>query len=205
MPTTGHGTSCIPSDCASRMMNGERSARVARLFFLLRWCRPAVLRVPSSKGRVSPSLLLSPTRSPPQPGRDCRTPPSHSGCTQLVQKLMPIWKADVQLTHTNLRRPSWEPQRRTWRVDPRSKNHAHVELRERRTWCTRSKIKRPSWGGSGAHGPRSADMGTRQGRSARLCFPTRGSVARRRNGKRSCCRTHKCERRTMWIHFISRL
>ena len=150
---------------------------MARLFFLLRWCRPAVLRVPSSKGRKSPSLLLFPTRSPPQPGRDRRTPPSHSGCTKLVQKLMPIWKADVQLMHINLRRPSWEPQRRTWRVDPRSKNHAHVEVRERRTWCTRD--------GSGAHGPRSADMGTRQARSARLCFPTRGSVARRRNSKRS--------------------
>ena len=144
----------------------EKGVRVARLFFLLRWCRPAVLRVPSSKGRKSPSLPLSPTRSPPQPGRDRRTPPSHSGCTKLVQKLMPIWKADVQLTHTNLRRPSWEPQRRTWRVDPRSRNHAHVEVKERRTWCTPQQNqktlmgwKRRTWPSIGRHGDAASALG----------------------------------------------
>ena len=58
----------ISSDCASCMMEREVCACGAPLF-LQRWCRPAVLRVRSSWGRISSSAFTTAARA-------C-SPPSH--------------------------------------------------------------------------------------------------------------------------------
>ena len=63
-------------------MEGKR-CECDSLFFFLRWCRPAVLRERSSKGRMFPSPL---TRvHPPQPGRARHLSLPRSGCVQRVQ------------------------------------------------------------------------------------------------------------------------
>ena len=61
----------ISSDCASCMMEGERCARVARLFFFCGGARPAVLRVRSGWGRISSPAFTTAARacSPSSPPR----------------------------------------------------------------------------------------------------------------------------------------
>ena len=153
----------ISSDCASCTMEGER-CECDSLFFFLRWCRPAVLRVRSSKGRMFPSprvhhrspgvLAISPSRV-------------RAACSAF--KTMLSWSTGVLDNAQVLCRPSWEPERRTWRIEPRGEWNG----RTRRT--------------------RSPRMGRGKARTAHACSPTRGSVAGRRNSLRSCCRSHRCE------------
>ena len=109
-------------------MEGEESVVDS---FSWRWCGPAVLRVRSGYGRMSP-------RSPPQPGRARVSSPLHSGCVLRVKDHVissnaefardsPSWGTVMALMGTEATHMAYStceavvmaqmgPKRRTWRT-----------------------------------------------------------------------------------------
>ena len=111
--------------------------------------------------------------------------PPCSGCTQRVKKL---------------NRPSWEPKRRTWRVEPRCGQKAHMETKSTARGGHRSKSQTTHMGIGDARGVLGRPRWRLRQRTRRVCvlrrrtqeqpaqllsFPLVGSVAR--------CGSHRCE------------